>query len=187
MIFVGVDPDTHDLPIAWIFFADVGGIPIPQGTLMIDMIHVPRTFKADQACALMARQLHHYGSEQAPKGCDILCVEAQHFSSKSRSRPQDIARLSVVAGAAGGAIKCRDLWLLPPVQWKGSVPKQIHQARIAKKLRWSVDPIGDLKTGYCAPRDPEILALLPKHSDWKHAFDAIGLALWALENWEKRR
>lgn len=65
-----------------------------------------------------------------------------------------------------------------PSQWKGSVPKEIHQARVLRKV--GIEP--KKGAGYCYPADPKVLKRwgFPKGS-WKHLSDAIGLALWGLE------
>lgn len=108
-----------------------------------------------------------------------LAVEGQEFLTNNNARHEDIGLLACVTGAAIGAAR-RGVVLSPkPVQWKGNVPKHIHHARIARDLGFEIEIRGGTERGYGVPKDPKIQKMLPLASDWKHAMDALGLALWA--------
>ena len=89
-------------------------------------------------------------------------------------RPNDILNLAAVAGMLLGMVLCH--WpaakiLRPfPVQWKGSIPKEIHQERILKGL----DGVPRLN-----------LLSVPKVVRG-HIIDGLGLSIWAKETTEKR-
>lgn len=186
MIFIGVDPDTHDLPIAEIHDGKYGNvqrpasIQIPQGWLSIEVLRVPAKLKGDEAMVAMARLLNQSVPQMTQGEGRVLCVEHQFYAPGAKARAQDIARLSFVAGAAVASIAAEHCYTPLPQQWKGTVKKHIHQARIAQRLGWEANIDGE----YAIPIKEDIRHLVERVNDWKHAFDAIGLALWAMERHE---
>jgi hypothetical protein len=58
-----------------------------------------------------------------------------------------------------------------PVQWKGSVDKEVHNDRVLKRL---------------TPAEREVIPKLPK-SKLHNVIDAIGLGLWALGRMQQER
>lgn len=91
----------------------------------------------------------------------------------NRARPQDIANLSVVAGAAMAIATYYAAEVKNPLPkvWKGSVPKEIHQGRVFKAMGIPFEQ----GPSYCYPKTP--MFNLPKTA-WADAADAVGLALW---------
>lgn len=174
--FLGVDPDLHNSAIA---IVDEHGNPV--------LVRVASTRGATKMYAV-TEQISEL-SNVFPKLADwvLACctVEGQKIYDRAqggKADPQDILHLAQVAGAA--AMACNALWpsatlLIPqPAEWKKQVPKEIHQGRVLRRLNW---PCAQAK-GYCYPtKTPATLdgAGGLKQSDWKHAVDAFGLALWA--------
>ena len=191
MIYIGIDPDTRRLPIAIVAFdaADLGLIL----EVRMRLIEVEKGVLGRAAALRMAEHLAHHGLR--PQGADrstaVAAVEGQYFNPYGKARSQDVALLSFVSGAAATALYrwCDVVYTPLPRQWKGEVPKLIHQQRVARKLGWEVRRAGsatDPSQAYCVPTDPDTNLLLPRASDWKHGFDAIGLALWARDEHARR-
>lgn len=94
--------------------------------------------------------------------------------------------LGVSSGAALGATMSafpEAKVIVPDAQeWKGSVPKKIHQARILKAQGWEGQKRSDYMTVVGDPKDligrDVIGAEIIKSSDWKHVLDGVGLAHW---------
>ena len=127
---------------------------------------------------------------------DLIVVEGQQIYQGMRQRPDDILRLAQFAGVAAGLAAaqsgCFRVLMPRPQEWKGSVPKPIHQARVLTRLGWAYEQKGPPPkrragkmehAGYCVPtnvpRDVDLYDVRP--SDWKHIVDAIGLALWGVD------
>jgi len=185
MIFLGIDPDLHSLAIA-----SVGIGPVVRSLRVVNSKgSTERDAVVDMASALAKLQL--------PETPTVVVVEAQEvvYTARSGANPRDLINLAAVAGATVCKMKMlfpsASVWLTPPGTWKGQVPKQIHQARMFSKLGWPYEPRGSkIRTGYCrplsygsqeAPAGAEGLNI----SDWKHVGDAVGLALWGMEQWNK--
>jgi hypothetical protein len=117
-----------------------------------------------------------------------VAVEAQEiyqFGTGRTANPKSIMYLATVAGMALAAhSRAFHLFFPTPQAWKGSVPKIIHQARILSKCGWKYEKVGTLDNGYCYPVDVPIGLGDFKKTDWKHLVDAIGLALYAKEQYE---
>lgn len=116
-----------------------------------------------------------------------VCIETPMVRHGAKAPPKDIIKLTVVAGALAGAVEVasggRVAKLMPfPSEWKGQVPKPIHQARIFAHY-------GILATQlptHCYPAGCKAIARVQgaaaiKRGDWKHVADAIGLARWAAD------
>jgi hypothetical protein len=87
----------------------------------------------------------------------ILCERMQFRFGNERANPQRIIDLNLLAGALG-----RDIWVKPQ-EWKGSVPKDVHNRRVLSKLPDS--EVAHLMA--CAPR-----------SKVHNAIDAVGIYMW---------
>lgn len=108
-----------------------------------------------------------------------VAIEGQDLSytgKTNRARPQDLADLSFVAGAATCAAmrQCSQIFNPLPSEWKGSVPKGIHHARVFTALGVPFTSAPDGK--YCWP---SALPFGLNRGDWVDVSDAVGLALWA--------
>ena len=116
---------------------------------------------------------------------DVAVIEGQQVY-RGKTNPVSIMYLAQAAGLILGGFAPNSFTRLrmpTPNEWKGSVPKQIHQARVAKKLGWS----GKVRGG----KDPYFVPDVPRPlqerwgkinpGDWKHLMDAAGLAIWGAE------
>lgn len=119
-------------------------------------------------------------------------VEDQEVSYTARTgaSPTSIIPLAQVAGAAfaGCGLPTGPAVMVKPGQWKGQVPKGIHQARICTRLGWPYRLAGG-KEPYAVP-DAPVVRSVPgadalNDGDWKHVLDAVGLALWSRDQWEQ--
>jgi hypothetical protein len=157
---IGIDPDLHTTAYAVVEDGEVVYAGVVSGD---------RSLKGKDAAAFMARYLVVQDGLWAwAKGDGQVAVEVPRIYPGAPSRPSDLMHLSLVAGAAIAA--SRAYYTPYPQAWKGSVPKEIHQARICKKLGWDYVARKD----YVVPKGQEYLGVLP--AQWKH-----GLALWAAE------
>ena len=110
-----------------------------------------------------------------------IVIEGQKIYPGGKARPNDILLLGQIAGMAAGV--CASNWpdkniIIPtPSEWKGSVPKRVHQARVYDSLGWGYKQ----KTGYSVPRNPDVGKHL-KSGEWKHVGDAVGLCLWGAKD-----
>lgn len=100
-------------------------------------------------------------------GANDLVIEVPTVYQHSKADPQDIVKLAFNAGQWAATIhKWPDCKVEKPhpIQWKGNVPKDIHNARVLSRLR------------------TEETAILPRLSKTKshNMIDAIGLGLWRL-------
>lgn len=178
MIVLGIDPDLHTLPIC----------RLEGNRVDFKVLRVSAELKGLAAARVMAALLLNYFHLHGDGGPGIrVVIEAQRIVSSggsasfSSARPEDIALVSFVSGAAtAAALQLTNDVLNPtPNDWKGGVPKKISQARIAAKQGWEVRQAGGAGKGcYCVPTDPAIVKLVKNAGDWKHAFDALGLAQW---------
>lgn len=167
-ICLGIDPDSKYIALA------VGDAEIIQGVC---------SFKVPQGRMEMIKILPQiipaFMEEQygLPLWPPIIIIEGQRIYPQSKVRPNDLIKLAHLAGAAAGV--CASLYpgsriLIPePKDWKGSVPKHIHQARLYKKLGWGYKQTKD----YAYPEHPTVGKKLLK-GEWKHVGDAIGLMQW---------
>jgi hypothetical protein len=163
VFILGIDPDLHDMALALVW-VDNGHIDVRD----IRICHVParatKTEAVHETIKLLSTQRFD---------AKIAVIENQFYrhgsASHRKSKPEDLINLAWVAGAAAmmATLHC-DTLLMPQAQeWKGSVPKPIHQARILAKL----NSLTSLKEDF-----PHV-----KESQWVHALDAIGMALWGAQ------
>lgn len=169
-MILAFDPDLHNTAWAHCTYDRklTGGI-----------IRVDPGYKGDDAVTEMAIELGMEGEHNQHAGYTLL-VESQELHYGHRSAPKDIIRLAQVAGAILGSfgVSPSHVRLVSPSTWKGQVPKEIHQARVCKKLGWDFEPMSD----YVRPAQKHWEGFtIHKPSDWKHLMDAVGLALWGRE------
>lgn len=203
---LGIDPDLDTTAFAF----------VNANTSCVELVGVARPAtrvvgrKAERMVAAIVKALSsvtsggallkpfHAAIHAAVEGHRILrvVVEGQQIYQGVRQRPDDILRLAQVAGAAAGVAThlagATQLLMPRPQEWKGSVPKPIHQARVLERLGWPYERKGPAPkrtmgkvehAGYCVPTSvPTDVALYDvRPSDWKHIVDAIGLALWGVD------
>lgn len=89
--------------------------------------------------------------------------------AKQKARAEDVITLAVRAGEWGGRLEhLSTIRYVEPHQWKGSVPKEIHQPRIWAKLNDKEKSILDKACQGMAP------------SKRHNVIDAVGIGLWAV-------
>lgn len=201
--FLGVDPDLHKTAIAVL---DSDGRLIALGVCKI-----PQNHKEAEAAVYMIAYLRqatyemcnlvkeHMRASTATSFRLYSAVEGQEIAYTGRSgcNPRDIMLLAHVSGAAAAYLMeacCFPLRFPTPAEWKGQVPKQIHQARICKQMGWEFEAKGsDPGRGYVVPMNSPVdsegqiirdFAVRHGFGAWKHAMDAVGLARWC---WEQQR
>lgn len=180
MFVLGIDPDTTHAGFA-IYnterkrVARVGTVSAqPAGAKVLDRI----ISQADN-CALpqaLADVMHEAGIDATLR----LVVEHQHHR-KTDKRPDDIINLAVNEGVLLSLAACcanyDRIILAKPREWKGDVPKAIHQNRILAEaglhddltFRGSYEPVPGSE-GLSARKRLQIV-------------DAIGLAMWGAKQW----
>ncbi len=176
MIALGVDPDLHDLAIA--AWGD-------DGPRWATVLH----HKQDKSLTGNQRVLRMidsvlWGMEIDVRGVGAFAVEGQELTYHHK-RPGDIVKLAQVAGAVFAALSvdCTSVYayLPTPKEWKGSVAKHAHQARLYRALGWGFEIAASGKNRYARPlRIPPAFGNISKGA-WRHVGDAILLAKWAYE------
>lgn len=102
---------------------------------------------------------------------NMLAIEWQSARPGDK-RPADITQLAGFAGLTLGALinhyglSPNEVFCPLPVQWKGSIPKAIHQKRILTYLDATID----------SPEFDDI----PK-SMRNHSIDGLGIAIWCAQ------
>lgn len=140
--------------------------------------------------------LGHPGQSQHFRTRDLARVVIEHPMIYPRGQtpdPNAIVRLAVNAGEWGGRFgPFADVTYVFPNRWKGSVPKDIHQARVWAKLSEEEKTVVDLSIRARrrvspgrppnTPEPPQILPLRTKIAPSKrhNMLDAIGLGLYTL-------
>lgn len=176
-MFIGIDPDLHDLAIGyWL-----NGKPSHA-----EVIHVVRRKgRVKQAAVLDMVKAMWALPSMMPPSMRAVAIEAQtlrRMGPKQHKRPEDIVVLGNVAGAALGMLALsvpKDRLLFPtPEEWKGSVPKAVMQARLYTDLDWGYEMVGE---DYARPMRPPSAFNNISAGQWKHVGDALLLARWASE------
>ena len=189
MRFIGADPDLQTLSLA----------AVDENSVLREVLVIknPKGLKGRPAAVELIKQLWLYG-HYIPSMAGLVtavAVESQEiaYSARSGANPRSLLLIAPISGAlvylGCSALACDHVYLPTPQAWKGSVPKQIHQARIFRQLGWEYEE----KAGYCcpAPGYEKKLDYLKcfngklNPGDWKHITDSIGLALWAKAGYEK--
>lgn len=100
------------------------------------------------------------------KGCDELVVEVPQVygAGKQKGDPNDLIQVAGVGAWVGSALNPKQATGYLPREWKGQVPKEVHNARIEKKLTTQELSVFD-------PCPPSL-----RHN----VLDAVGLGLYHL-------
>jgi hypothetical protein len=174
MYHIGIDPDLHCTGIAVI---DAEGKCIAAGKAAIK-----RSLTGRDACLAMTREIQLVMTDLLPQiglaGWTITVEGQEIYRGKSKTiNPRAIMLLATIAGA-GLTLPAVERYFPSPQEWKGSVPKSVHQARVLSRQAWEVVTNGE----YCYPKH---LPFDLSKGDWKHVTDAIGLAEHGREQWER--
>lgn len=115
---------------------------------------------------------------------DRIVVEGQQIYTHSKAADHDLINLAHCAGGiAGMAIHHfgRSGVLVPtPKEWKGGVPKNVHQARTYTKMGWHFDQTSKYSWPVAGTDFGSVSGARElKQADWQEVGDAIGLGLWA--------
>lgn len=174
---LGFDPDLHNSGIAVVR-------PKPDGyeIVALAVAKVPRTITHDAAVLAMVDALPYVGYHTH------VVVEGQEKYrgvSGAQAKPEDLIRLAHVAGAAlrfyGAHLDLTHKEIVLPKVWKKQTKKEWKHARICSALRWAYAP----RAGWALPTGPEPRRLEEEFDisgkQWSHVLDAIGLAMWKLE------
>lgn len=179
-LVTGFDPDTHTAPWATVTL---------DGKIMAVGLFESKRQKGVDSAALMAGVI----ARSYMASTNHLVIEGQdaYFSGTTtkKARAEDLISLSFVGGAFASRFPGAQILRPLPSQWKGQVPKAVHQGRILTSLGLKYETVGAEGDGYCVPLDPESKipggSKLPR-SSWKHVVDAIGLALWGAAEIKKQ-
>lgn len=182
MLTIGIDPDLHNTGIAVVEDGKV---------ILARVISIAENLKGADAVIEMAqvvqRECHYLELEF--EVLDAVVVEGQEIYRGVTGNPMDMLRIAQVAGAAVSAWEASVTFLPQPKEWKGSVPKHIHQKRTAAKAGWTRTKMMGGKSPYVVPQGIGNVAGARdlRDSDWKHVMDAVGLAYWGAERLAKIR
>ncbi len=175
LIFMGIDPDMHEMPAVT--------MDLTKKVLAVHIYEVSKKITGREALLAMIDQLNETWPHQSPQFTAVEGQELYQFGPNKTKNPKSIMFLANVAGMAqmrfGGSL----LAIPTPAEWKKQVPKQIHQGRVLSRIGYAgeYEKMGTVKKGWCyckalADKFPHV-----KKAQWKHVNDAIGLALWCLE------
>lgn len=106
------------------------------------------------------------GSRDVPPYLLVIEWPQIYTRTKSKGDPNDLLPVAAVAGAIISSVGALTVRMPKPSDWKGQVPKDVHNARVLKRLT-----PGE-RARFDAARLPKSLA--------NNAIDAVGLGLWAL-------
>jgi hypothetical protein len=111
----------------------------------------------------------------------VAVIEGQQvYKDDKKSNPADMITLARSSGIsanflANQHIGCSDLIFALPQQWKGSISKHAHQAKILTDLGQEPVVKGKGNRRYCVPKE-DFLGM--NMTQYRHVIDAIGLAMW---------
>jgi hypothetical protein len=192
---IGIDPDLHSSGIA--FVAEDTGELVGVAVLREIVKKKGREACVEAAVRIAGFQKLEYPfypfiweTEWPDSIFAAAAVEGQEavYAAKHGAGPRPLILLAHVSGAWLNALApmTANLYLPAPAEWKGQVPKHIKQGRIAAKIGVEVDVVCP-SSPYCVPKDP---SKIPggdkiKKAEWSEVFDAIGLALYAREQYMK--
>jgi len=184
MLFAGADPDLRVISIAYV---DNAGL-----LAGFFLYRYPSKDRGVDRSELLNWGVHTAAFCRQPSMS--ACVEYPRIRPDTPNR-QSLVELAVIAGALAGNL---DAKMVLPMEWKGSIPKHIHQARVYATQGWDFKQVKTKGTKYAYPIgkayqdrlnscwtivDGELLEAgveksLP-NSVWKDLGDSLGLAVHA--------
>lgn len=172
MISLGIDPDTNSTGFAL--------VDDTRGPLALGCLPNSGELRGRKAALHQIAEIRKLSG--LPALPDIVVVEYQeHYAGKGKANPNHLMLLSMITGAGlcifhDGFTK---MFAPYPKEWKGSVPKGIHQKRILSKLGWEFKDNG--KKLAPTPVFPDLPVIGDIEAGAKEVVDAIGLAQWGLK------
>lgn len=121
----------------------------------------------DSGWALFDGLLQGCGLGQSPVAGDVLVIERPQVYPDHKANPDDLITLAIDVGRRAALARCKTTIYIRPRQWKGQVPKTIHNARVLAMLK---------------PEETRTFLSLTQNVGTKihNVIDAIGLGLWYL-------
>ena len=184
MLFAGADPDLRVISIAYV---DIEGKMVG-----FFLYRYPSKERNIARSELLNWAVHTAAFCRHPSM--LACVEYPRIIPTTPNR-QSLVELAVVSGSLAGNL---DAQVVLPMEWKGSIPKNIHQARVYATQGWDSKQVKTNGTKYAYPIgeayqkhlnncwtivDGELIEAgieksLP-NSMWKDLGDSLGLAVYA--------
>ena len=177
-MYIGIDPDTKDTAVA----------AIDYHNKIVGIWAIKRRDKLtkEEGVVSMSVPINAFFKQVAFTNIDHIALESQEiYTGAGKYNTKNHASMLILAQVTGIILSNlirleiwkEDISLVRPKTWKRSVPKPIHQKR-------TYEAMGLLyreKNGYSIPViDYDFLGKKQLNpGDWKHAGDALGLALWA--------
>lgn len=176
MIAIGIDPDTKSTGVAAVQSYN-GGFQI----LHVGIVRAVGRLTSDRRREMAEGLLRQVSGSwlDLPYTPTAVAVEWMKLRPTGEKRPNDIVNVNGIAGmCVMAATQLQPEYLFTPIpqEWKGSVPKKIHQARILSRLHLTPDL--SYAAGYGTGNAPGSTGVLK--SMRTHVIDALGLAVWAL-------
>lgn len=170
MICLGIDPDTKNTGLALVEAHDCAPIGIGFRVLHVAVASAKGATVQDRLVRLAYEMGLSLETALAGYDVDRVAIEWQKLRPRGERNPNSIVDLNGVAGMCVQAcvsFMVSDVLTPIPADWKGQVPKDIHQKRILSQVDLTADLEGV----------PGADSLTKTQKG--HVIDAIGLALWA--------
>ena len=176
MICLGIDQDLHNTGLALLQGFTSLDSPI---VLDLDVVSVtgndPDATVLKMIAALKAEISVFINLHKV----DLCVIEGvQKYYGTSPAKVEDLIRGAYISGAAAAYCWQQNpecFCIVNPNEWKGSIPKNIHQERLYNFLGWKPKRI----KSHSYPKEPPEEFKFSSE-EWKHIGDGIGLAWWGL-------
>lgn len=180
MFFLGIDPDVSCLTAA---IVDKSG-------MLVSIQAFKSRSSGMQSLKEIIPLVGKYLIFDVQQTIKLIAIEGQEISYtvKIGRNPRSMLSLTHCSGAMHGICSMgfpeADIRIPKPAEWKGQVPKEIHQARVLRCLGIEYAKKGG-KSPYCVPSLPASFEHNLNPGEWKHGMDSWGLAVWAMEQYKK--